>query len=391
MNIDFSKKLYDLVKEQESLRDFLVSIGFDKLNNPIMFNTMAKMITLENVLKTRGIEKEVFLKRYTDFLSVNKENYIEDSLSLREKSDITIEGVLPCPVKDPILEGLNLKINEIGLNVYTDLRSANLGLSFIDERNGFEELPDILITAGYEFPFFNKKAKEYLEKGLFSDGSEIVGKTEFNKVFKNMKDPKSNIHLLGAVPCVMLFNKTIKGKKEVEKWSDLFEKDFVNSLSIPLGDLDMFNASLLTIDKFYGEKGIIGLQEAFKKNMHPSQMVKMALKKEEATLINVIPYFFGEMAKRPGLIDLIWPEEGAIMSPIFAIYKKEKLEKLKPIIEYLYSKEFAFSMYANGKFPSTNIDVENNLEGKKLLFAGWDYIYNNDLGEKISIMERKFR
>ncbi len=48
-------------------------------------------------------------------------------------------------------------------------------------------------------------------------------------------------------------------------------------------------------------------------------------------------------------------------------------------------------MSSNGKFPSTNPNVKNNLDkDKNFMWLGWDYIHNNDIGELIKHTEQVF-
>lgn len=76
----------------------------------------------------------------------------------------------------------------------------------------------------------------------------------------------------------------------------------------------------------------------------------------------------------------VWPEDGAIISPIFLLTKKEKKTELEPIVKFLLSKEVGEILSHNGRFPSVNPDVDNRLsEEKKYQWIGWDFIEEHDL------------
>lgn len=44
-----------------------------------------------------------------------------------------------------------------------------------------------------------------------------------------------------------------------------------------------------------------------------------------------------------------------------------------------------------GLFPSVNPNVNNPTENKPMMWIGWDYIYNNDMGKIIKHCESIFK
>ena len=59
------------------------------------------------------------------------------------------------------------------------------------------------------------------------------------------------------VAAVFLVNTDELGDRAVPvSWEDLLKPEFENSVSLPIGDFDLFNAILLNIYKKYGEDGI---------------------------------------------------------------------------------------------------------------------------------------
>lgn len=83
-------------------------------------------------------------------------------------------------------------------------------------------------------------------------------------------------------------------------------------------------------------------------------------------------------------MSVLWPEDGAIISPIFVLTKKEKKELVQPISDFLASKPIGDILAQNGLFPSTNPKVENIMpENHPFMWLGWDYIYEHDLTTEI--------
>lgn len=56
MKIDINENVYDLVTENPQIKDRLIDLGFKPLSNPIMFNTMAKKMSIKRGAKMLGIE-----------------------------------------------------------------------------------------------------------------------------------------------------------------------------------------------------------------------------------------------------------------------------------------------------------------------------------------------
>ena len=90
-------------------------------------------------------------------------------------------------------------------------------------------------------------------------------------------------------------------------------------------------------------------------------------------------------------LEAVWPKDGALLSPIFMITKKSKKDKIQPFIDFFMSEEIGTLFSANGKFPSTNPNVDNHLkEDQKFKWIGWDFIHSNDVGGLVRKCEDEF-
>ena len=158
-----------------------------------------------------------------------------------------------------------------------------------------------------------------------------------------------------------------------------------------MGDFDLFNGILLNIHKLYGDEGVRKLGRSLLASMHPSQMVKSDRMKENKPIVTIMPYFFTKMVKEGGTMAAVWPEDGAIISPIFMLSKKDKIDKLQPLIDFFASKVVGEVLSHNGLFPSVNPEVDNRIErSNKYMWLGWDYIYSNDIAALIEHCEKTF-
>ena len=90
-------------------------------------------------------------------------------------------------------------------------------------------------------------------------------------------------------------------------------------------------------------------------------------------------------------LEAVWPKDGALLSPIFMITKKNKMDKIKPFMDFFVSEKIGELFSASGKFPSTNPKTDNHLTSDQgFKWIGWDYIHSHDIGKIIREGEDKF-
>ena len=397
------ESLYDITNKYEEAIDMLVAVGFENMKDESQRNTIGKSITLEMALKMKKVNVETFEKQLIDIIEENKEHFNELLEEKNEKKDanVKITGVLPCPVRVPLMESLKewLDENEKDLDMKVDyeLKAASVGVDWIkdslEKSNDAEVLSDIFISAGFDLFFDKDLIGKYKEENIFED---ITGFENYNSDFENeyisLKDPDNQYSMIGVVPAVFLINTDeLDGREMPTSWEELLTEEYENKVSLPIGDFDLFNAILLNVYKKYGEDGIKRLGRSLLSSMHPSEMVKSHIKDIQKPIVTIMPYFFTKMTKRGGPMEAVWPKDGAILSPIFMLSKKEKSEKLKPIVDFFASKNVGEILSHNGKFPSVNPNVDNMISNEdKYMWLGWDYIKGNDIGNLIKKCEKIF-
>jgi len=397
---DMKDTVYHVTEKYNEAKDLLISLGFTTIEDESKRKNIGKEINLETALKSKKINPETFEERLLDLIENNMEEDVSSGIKENEeKADIKILGILPCPVKNPLLEALNKWYENKEDNTVIDyeLKPASMGVDWLKEdiQKGktSDDLPDIFMSAGFDLFFDKELMGKFKKQHFFEDYS---GYTEYNKDFNNnyinLKDPDNEYSMLGVVPAVFLINKEELGHRDMpQSWKDILNGDFENSVSLPIGDFDLFNAILLNIYKNYGEEGVKKLGKTLKKSMHPSEMVKSHAKRIGKPVVTIMPFFFTKLAKRNSPMTPVWPEDGAIISPIFMLTKKDKKEKVKPIVDFLASKEVGEILSHNGKFPSVNPNVDNRIPSEnKYMWLGWNYINNNDIGILIKKCEDIF-
>ena len=383
-----NEKLTELFEKYPELKGFFINNGLKEAVEPDFLKTTGKFLKLSSFLKLKQRDEKDFLKAVNEFL--NRDN-VED-ITLRESSkegDFSVEGLLPCPVRIPLLEGLNRVIEkgkDKGFTVSTKLEAASTGARWLEERfkdvKTADDLPDLFISAGFDVFFSDKGIGGIIrESGEFVD----ISWENYNSSFKDydLKDPEGIYSLIGFVPAVFLVNLEMLGDLPVpESWEELLDEKYNQMVSLPVEDFDLFNALVLGIYKLYGEEGVAKLGKLLIKAMHPSQMVK-SVQRSKAHVrpaVTIMPYFFSRMMQGSKRVKVVWPKDGSIVSPIFVVAKKNLVNKFKEIADYFVSKEVGEILAHKGLFPSTHPEVENILpEYAPINWIGWDFVYNNNI------------
>lgn len=388
----FDKKdsIYDITNRYPETLDLFISSGFENMRDEKMREAFGKSISLEMALSMKKINLDTFMDKMEKVIEENKNVDV----------DIRIDGVLPCPVRIPMMDALGewLEGEESpDISVDYELKAASSGVDWIKDRleqaKSEKVLSDIFISAGFDLFFDKRFMGKFKSMDTFED---MTGFDRLNDDFDNeyidLKDPDRKYSIIGVVPAVFLVNtEEINGRKIPKSWDDILAPEFENAVSLPIGDFDLFNSILLNIYKRYGGAGVEKLGKSLLRGMHPSEMLKSHMKSSNKPVVTIMPYFFTKMNKAGGPMIPVWPSDGAIISPIFLLAKRSKREKVKPFVDFLASKEIGEILAHNGRFPSTNPEVDNMIsKDHKYMWLGWDYIKKNDIGELIFECERIF-
>ncbi|MCF8001260.1 MAG: ABC transporter substrate-binding protein [Halanaerobiales bacterium] len=389
--IDVNKNLFEITEEYPSVVSVLVNKGFRQLNDEAKRKSFGKQITLKQAVGLKNLD----LEKLVDLM---EEEIKKNTAKSSSGEKIKVSGSLPCPVKIPMTEELEKITAELDYEVKFDLKSASQGLEWL--QNGFEEiksadeLSDIFISAGFDLFFDKDLMDRFRRQNVFKDATGIKElNQDFTKADVNLLDPEGDYSVLSIVPAVFLVNKEeLDGREVPQSWEEILSEEFANSVSLPVSDFDLFNAILLNIYKTFGREGIQNLGRSMKKALHPSQMVKEGGRKaDDQPAITIMPYFFTRMAKRFSHMEFIWPEEGAIVSPIFMLTKKENIEQMQPLIDLMASKKMGEIFAKQGLFPSVLPEVDNELpENAQFMWPGWHFLREKNLGELLRDLEAEF-
>jgi ABC-type Fe3+ transport system substrate-binding protein len=398
--INIDETVFEIIEKYPVTLDIFISQGFNNFADKAVLENFGKKITLRNALIFKQINQDSFTKMLTD--AIDEKDTISDhnvSTAIDGNETLQVTGLLPCPVRLPLVEELNSFIESNQLkNIKFDLKAASMGLDWLknDLKKGAEadDLADVFISAGFDLFFDNKLFGRHKNSGVFRDTTKLE---KWNSMFSNaeidLRDPKKHYSMISVVPAVFLVNTTELNGREIPKsWKDILKPEFRKSISLPVADFDLFNAILLNIHKEYGTEGIEALGQNLMKSMHPSQMIKEGRKvKPEKPVVTIMPYFFTKMVREGDSMMAVWPEDGAIISPIFMLIKDSSADKTQALVDFFISEKIGEVLAHQGLFPSVNPNIDNRIDKKnKFMWLGWDYIYSQDIPELIAKCESIF-
>ena len=389
--IDVKQNLYQITEEYPAVIPVLVKQGFNQINDEAKRKSFGKQVTLKQAAELKNLN----LEKLVDLM----ETEIDRNRTTNSGAGkIKLSGSLPCPVKLPLTEELEKTAAELDYEVELDLKSASQGLEWLkddfEDITSSDELSDIFISAGFDLFFDRNLMDRFRRQDVFADATGI---TELNKDFSqagvDLLDSAGDYSVLSIVPAVFLVNKEeLEGREVPRSWEEILSEEFANSVSLPVSDFDLFNAILLNLYREYGTAGIQKLGRAMKKDLHPSQMVKEGGRKaDDQPAVTIMPYFFTRMAKRFPHMEFVWPEDGAIVSPIFMLTKKEKNEQMQPLIDLMASEKMGKILAEQGLFPSVLPEIDNGLpDNADFMWPGWDFLRNEDPGALLRELEAEF-
>ena len=258
----------------------------------------------------------------------------------------------------------------------------------IDNLTSIDELPDIFISSDINSLYHKRFRDKFLNAINFETFSLTV-----HPVFKkaNYVHPDGLMIWFTTNLLVLVVDaKKMECRPMPESWLDILDVSFAGDLTLR-GDTDFFcNAMFFPFMKSTGDEAIKKLGRNTAKGLHPSQMVKtLNSGNEGGTSIYAMPYSFALKVRDTNRFKIVFPVEGAIVSPVQMLVKKGTYIKHKPLIDYILSEEMAVVLAQSG-FPAAHPASENKLPSNALKWIGWDFIQKNDIKACKELMQQLF-
>ncbi|AGF56832.1 ABC-type Fe3+ transport system substrate-binding protein [Clostridium saccharoperbutylacetonicum] len=302
-----------------------------------------------------------------------------------DKSEYDFIGLLPCPIKVPVEISFNNMINNLK-NVenfkYLLEGNANYEVMWMDESSHVplkDELPKIIISSGINSFYRNDFRTTALKEKYFKK----VHNTNYEYIDSDFNDPEGNYYIISLNYLVMAVDLTkLKNRNIPKSWKELLNSSLKKEVAIRGKKGKYCETTLLGIYKEFGMEGIRKLKEIVGYGGHPAEMVKnMGKAVDNSPTVSILPYFYANLLKNNKNIKLVWPEEGAIISPITLLVQKDTSDELESIVNYFNDEEFR-SICKDAMLPHP-VDYLKYLRDNnyRLNWVGWDFIKNNDINK----------
>jgi len=294
---------------------------------------------------------------------------------------------LPCPLKAPVglaLENLRERLgpdapwpriflDSCGKHTLNDLAA---GLTRP------EEAPDLVVSSGLN-GFLSRSFRDRFATGdLFAPLSQAMHPSLAGA---GLADPRGVCRIYAVNPLVMAVAPSRLGGLPVPRsFDDLLDPAYAGKIGLcgppeTAGDSTL----LLNIRLGHGLAAVADLGRAMVCDTHPSQIFRPA-PGSNPPCIGVMPYFFAKAAPRRGDVEIVWPEGGALASPLFVMVKRTALPALAPLVEFFLGPEVA-AIAAGATLPPTSPGADPALPGQAgVRFIGWGALEANDLGPLIA-------
>lgn len=158
--ININKSVYELCKEYEEIKDILSDFGFEAIKNPVMFNTIAKLTTIDKAAKIKNIKMKDIIKKFEEkgFTFANFENKENDrNKILKDLIKRLHNGEKIENIKKEFAEKLH-KVSAIEIyNVMHELVESGMP---IDEAKGFFYTRSLILEDSIDNEYLNQDYKD---------------------------------------------------------------------------------------------------------------------------------------------------------------------------------------------------------------------------------------
>ena len=348
---------------------------------------MGPMLPLEVLLVARGIDPAAFL-RAAGYDGAGEYPMATEPRSLVDSptgKGLHLLGLMPCPLRQPLTRAFEMYLD--GNPPARPLKwclegNANQQLSYyslVPHFERFDELPDLMISPGVNSFFGSAFRSKFLDPGLFADVSDDAAWAD--PAYRHLRDPARQFTTLCWNVLVMVVDHTQFGGSELpRRWADLLAPEYRNTVAIR-GQKDFFcETVLLNFYRDLGMEGVERLAESVAEGIHPAEMVKWAgTGRPGKPAVLVMPYFFARLIKRKDRVTIVWPEDGAIASPVSMLVKRDPGGDLARIARFFAGGDVA-RLCARAFFPSHHPAARADLpEHAPLKWLGWDFVRDEDM------------
>lgn len=310
----------------------------------------------------------------------------ESAASRQAPEPLHFVGHVACPFKPTFKEHMDEVLEAHRKRTGVRLRvHIPMGCGDYDEYDNLwkaesiEEFPDVVASVGFGDFFRTAFVERFVKKGYFRSAWSGPVQEPFETA--GFRDPNGWYTIYSVWPYVMLIDKKrLGGRPMPRRWSDLLDACYRQDI-ITNGSQDnrVAEVPLLYFHKDHGEAGLVRLAANIRDFWHPAEMVKAAgASGGNGAAVYIIPSFFALARHRPDETPVVWPEDGALTSPVYLLAKTARRPETDVVVRALVGRELG-DKSSRAFFPSLNPAVNNRLPaGATFKWLGWNYLRVQD-------------
>jgi len=394
--VNGSSTIKSIIERYPVVKDVFAANGLSDLLEDEKLNKVGAFLTIKSALKAKNKDLHVFLQMLSERINSSGDG-IDVTLVEKDSAQMTIIGHVPLPVRIQVLEAFEdfrVQLHEHeGFTLAGELAAGQEGIGLINEICKYKGdprlLPDIIFAEGFNCLFGQPFRELFVDSDFFGRALPWDKKNIFEEI--GLQDPQDNYNILGIIPAVFIVDrKALNGRPEPRTWKDLLNWEYEKLIVMSSRNVAVYKSVILTLYAQFGEEGVRTLARNTSLQLHPSEIIKLfGSNKKERPAISILPWFFSEMVEQTEDISVIWPEDGAIVAPIFMLVKSDpEFYKTDPKnVEYgssFFSSRQMGEILAKGCFPSLYSGIDNGLPDEaSFQWVGWDFLSKMDSGSII--------
>lgn len=289
-------------------------------------------------------------------------------------TNINIWGLISFILKTPIEN--EVKLIEKGSLLVNVEFAASKQKRFIyeklDEVSKIDDMPDILFRGDFKGlvqPNLRKvvnDSKEYIN----ILPQNLMGE-EFRKI--GFLDTKGIVTMIGAKPWIIVIDHSISNNIKVPNyWEDLLSKEYENKISIQGKEGRYCGTLLMYFYKEFGQEGLVRLANSVKNTGHFTDLIKaIGNGRKNTAPISIMPLVNAKLIPNRRNIEIIWPKDGALLTPIYMFVKKRRMEYLKEYINFFIGDRMTHILKEQ-----YFLSALDSYKYGKLKWIGWDHLYS---------------
>ena len=182
--ININESVYNICKNHREIKDILYDLGFEAIKNPIMFNTIAKKITIKKALEIKNISEVELIKKFKENgFDIDNRNSILKDLIARLHNNENIET---------IKKEFDTKLNKVSaVEVHNAMHELIKEGMDIDEAKEYFYTRSLILKDGIENNeddiIYFKNTNREIEK-LLNDILENKDRNIFEELYKKIKN-----------------------------------------------------------------------------------------------------------------------------------------------------------------------------------------------------------